>query len=118
MRFAALTVPTLLLVDLESAPSLKPSTDAVAAAVPGARMVVLAGQAHNAMDADPGRLVAEVLGFVRGGAVTAEAGQGVVRAAPPAIRQVIVRFPRAAPRRPRGSPPPRRRGRIRPVQAG
>jgi pimeloyl-ACP methyl ester carboxylesterase len=64
-RFATLTVPTLLLAGSESPPFLQISTDAVAAAVPGARVVVLTGQAHNAMETDPDRFIAEVLDFLR-----------------------------------------------------
>jgi pimeloyl-ACP methyl ester carboxylesterase len=63
-RFASLSVPTLLLAGSASAAFLRASTEAVAAAVPGARVVVLAGQAHNAMDAAPDRFTAELLAFL------------------------------------------------------
>jgi pimeloyl-ACP methyl ester carboxylesterase len=67
-RFASLTVPTLLLAGSQSPPFLQASTEAVAAAVPGARVIVLAGEAHNAIDTVPERFAAEVLGFLQRGA--------------------------------------------------
>ncbi len=66
-RFASLGVPTLLLTGGDSPPLLRASTAALAAAIPGARVVVLAGQQHVAMDTDTDRFVAEVLGFLGGG---------------------------------------------------
>jgi len=66
-RFAGRSVPTLLLGGGESPPFLRDSTAAVAAAVPGARMVTLAGQQHIAMDTAPERFAAEVLGFLEHG---------------------------------------------------
>jgi pimeloyl-ACP methyl ester carboxylesterase len=65
-RFASLAVPTLLLAGSESPPFLRASTEAVAAAVTGARTLVLAGQAHNAMETVPDRFAAEVLRFLQG----------------------------------------------------
>lgn len=66
-RFSGLGVPTLLLAGGESPGFLRASTDALAAAIPGARVVTLEGQQHVAMDTAPVRFVAEVLGFLRGG---------------------------------------------------
>jgi pimeloyl-ACP methyl ester carboxylesterase len=63
-RFAALAVPTLLLAGSDSAPLLQASTRAVAAALPGATVVTLAGQGHVAIDTVPERFAAEVLGFL------------------------------------------------------
>jgi pimeloyl-ACP methyl ester carboxylesterase len=66
-RFAGLSVPTLLVAGGDSAPFLQESTAALAAALPGARVVTLEGQQHFAMDSVPERFAAEVLGFLRGG---------------------------------------------------
>ncbi len=67
-RFAALGVPTLLLAGGDSPPFLQASTAAVAAALPGVRVVTLEGQQHIAMDTAPDRFAAEILGFLHGGA--------------------------------------------------
>jgi pimeloyl-ACP methyl ester carboxylesterase len=67
-RFASLGVPTLLLAGGDSPPFLQASTAALAEALPGARVVTLAGQQHVAMDTAPDRFAAEILGFLRGGA--------------------------------------------------
>ncbi len=65
-RFASLAVPTLLLTGGDSPEFLRASTDAVAAAIPGARVVTLVGQQHVAMDTAPELFAAELLGFLRG----------------------------------------------------
>lgn len=67
-RFASLGAPTLLLAGGDSPQFLRASTDALASAIPGVQLVTLAGQQHIAMDTAPDRFVAEVLGFLRGGA--------------------------------------------------
>lgn len=66
-RFASLGVPTLLLAGGDSPAFLTASTDALAAAIPGARVVTLEGQQHIAIDTVPDRFAAEVLGFLRDG---------------------------------------------------
>ncbi|HVL83704.1 MAG TPA: alpha/beta hydrolase [Pseudonocardia sp.] len=66
-RFAGLTVPTLLLAGSESPPELAASTDALAAALPGARVVTLAGHGHVAMLTAPDLFCSEVLAFLREG---------------------------------------------------
>jgi pimeloyl-ACP methyl ester carboxylesterase len=65
--YSGLGVPTLLITGGDSPPFLRASTAAVAAAVPGARVVVLDGEQHVAMDTAPERFVAAVLGFLREG---------------------------------------------------
>jgi pimeloyl-ACP methyl ester carboxylesterase len=64
--YAGLGVPTLLIAGGDSPPFLQASTAAVAAAVPGAQVVVLEGEQHVAMDSAPERFVTAVLGFLRG----------------------------------------------------
>jgi pimeloyl-ACP methyl ester carboxylesterase len=66
-QFAESDVPTLLIAGGDSPEFLRRSTDAVAAAIPGARVVVLEGQQHIAIDTAPERFAAEVLGFLREG---------------------------------------------------
>jgi pimeloyl-ACP methyl ester carboxylesterase len=66
-RFAALNVPTLLLAGANTQPELAGATAALAAALPGARVVTLAGQGHVAMLTAPELFVDEVLGFLRDG---------------------------------------------------
>lgn len=66
-RLASVTTPTLLLDGPASPPFLRDSTRAVGAALPHARTVVLAGQAHNAIESAPQLFAAEVLGFLRDG---------------------------------------------------
>jgi pimeloyl-ACP methyl ester carboxylesterase len=63
--YSGLGVPTLLIAGGDSPPFLQASTAAVAAAVPGVRVVVLEGEQHVAMDSAPERFVAAVLGFLR-----------------------------------------------------
>jgi pimeloyl-ACP methyl ester carboxylesterase len=64
-RFAALGVPTLLLGGADSPPFVQESTHAVAAAIPGSRVVRLEGQQHVAMDSAPELFAATVLDFLR-----------------------------------------------------
>jgi pimeloyl-ACP methyl ester carboxylesterase len=66
-RFAALSVPTLLLAGSDSPPDLAASTAALAAALPGARVATMAGQGHVAMTTAPDLFATEVLGFLRRG---------------------------------------------------
>jgi len=58
--FAQVAVPTLLLTGSETPPGLAEVTSLTAAAIPGARVHILAGHGHVAHVSDPG-LVAEVL---------------------------------------------------------
>lgn len=62
--FASLRVPTLLLAGADSPLDLAASTDALAAALPGARVVTMAGQGHVAMLTASNLFAAEVLGFL------------------------------------------------------
>ena len=66
-RFAELDVPTLLLAGSDSAPDLAASTAALAAALPDARVVTMAGQGHVAMLTAPALFVTEILGFLGAG---------------------------------------------------
>jgi pimeloyl-ACP methyl ester carboxylesterase len=59
-RLAGITVPTLLLTGSETPPELAEVTSLTAAAIPGARVHVLAGHGHVAHVSEPG-LVAQVL---------------------------------------------------------
>ena len=63
-RFGNLHVPVLLQVGSESPRELY-VTDALAAALPDARVEVLAGQAHEGMTTAPAQYVASVLRFLR-----------------------------------------------------
>lgn len=65
-RFAALSVPTLLLAGADSPTDETASTAALAAALPGARVVTMAGQGHVAMLTGPDLFSSEVLRFLRG----------------------------------------------------
>ncbi|WP_409332687.1 alpha/beta fold hydrolase [Trujillonella humicola] len=64
-RYQGLDVPTLLIAGGNSAPFLQASTKAVAAAVPGARVTVLPGEQHVAIDSAPERFTNAVLTFLR-----------------------------------------------------
>lgn len=64
-RFAALRVPVLLLAGSDSPPEVATDTATLAAALPGARVVTLAGQGHVAMTTAPELFATEVLGFLR-----------------------------------------------------
>ncbi|MGH3981900.1 MAG: alpha/beta fold hydrolase [Pseudonocardiaceae bacterium] len=63
-RFAGLRVPTLLLAGADSPPELTASTDALVAALPGARVVTMTGQGHVAMLTAPELFATEVLSFL------------------------------------------------------
>jgi pimeloyl-ACP methyl ester carboxylesterase len=63
-RFRALATPTLLLLGGDSLPVFRASTEAIAAALPASRTVVLPGQQHTAMDTAPDLFVREVLAFL------------------------------------------------------
>jgi pimeloyl-ACP methyl ester carboxylesterase len=62
---ARITVPTLMLVGGDSPDFLKAGVDAVAAALPDPRIVVIEGQQHIAMDLVPAVFADHVLGFLR-----------------------------------------------------
>jgi pimeloyl-ACP methyl ester carboxylesterase len=64
-RFAALRVPTLLIVGTASPPEVLTEADALAAAIPDARIASLDGAGHVAMSTAPDLLAAEILRFVR-----------------------------------------------------
>ncbi|MGH3697108.1 MAG: alpha/beta fold hydrolase [Pseudonocardiaceae bacterium] len=64
VRFVDLTVPTLLLAGADSPPDLVASTAALAAALPGARVVTMACQGHVAMLSAPDLFASEVLRFL------------------------------------------------------
>lgn len=64
-RFSSLTVPILLLAGSESLPADAESTSLLAAALPGARVVTMAGQGHVAMLTAPELFASEVLAFLR-----------------------------------------------------
>jgi pimeloyl-ACP methyl ester carboxylesterase len=66
-RFAGLSMPTMLLTGSDSPPDLAASTAALAAALPGAQVVTMAGQGHVAMLTAPDLFVAELLTFLRTG---------------------------------------------------
>jgi pimeloyl-ACP methyl ester carboxylesterase len=63
-RFRGLAVPTLLLVGERSPPFLRVSSQAVAAALPDARIVEMPGQGHVAMTTAPDLFIREVVGFL------------------------------------------------------
>jgi len=63
-RFAALHVPALLLLGGDSPTRVRRETEAVDAALPNSRVVVLPGQQHIAMDTAPELFVREVQGFL------------------------------------------------------
>jgi pimeloyl-ACP methyl ester carboxylesterase len=63
-RFAAIHVPTLVLVG-EVSPSWLPEVSTlIAGAIPGSRTVILANEAHEAHASSPGMLVSEIRAFV------------------------------------------------------
>lgn len=64
-RAANVTVPTLLLVGSDSPEEMKGGYDALAAALPDARVVLLEGQQHVAMDFIPEEFARHVLAFLR-----------------------------------------------------
>lgn len=63
-RFGGLRAPVLLLAGGDSPPEETASTTMLAAALPGARVVTMAGQAHIAMLTAPELFVREVLAFL------------------------------------------------------
>ena len=63
---ARITVPTLMLVGGDSPDFLKAGVDTVAAALPDARIVVLEGQQHIAIDLIPEVFAEHVVAFLRG----------------------------------------------------
>lgn len=63
-RYKAVTTPTLLLLGGDSPPFLRSSTEAAAAALPDARVAILAGQQHVAIDTAPDLLAATVVAFL------------------------------------------------------
>jgi pimeloyl-ACP methyl ester carboxylesterase len=63
-RFASLAVPTLLLSGSDSPEFLRSSSATVAAALPNARVVVLEGQQHVAIDTAPQLLTDAVKAFL------------------------------------------------------
>jgi pimeloyl-ACP methyl ester carboxylesterase len=70
-RFAALQVPTLLLLGGDSPDFFQAATQAVDNALPNSRVVVLPGQQHIAIDTAPERFTQEVVRFLanEGGSV-------------------------------------------------
>jgi pimeloyl-ACP methyl ester carboxylesterase len=63
-RFRAVGVPTLLLSGGDSPPAFRAAADAVSAAVPDGRVIVMPGQRHAAMDTATELFTDEVLGFL------------------------------------------------------
>jgi len=63
-RLAGIRVPTLLLLGGDSPAFFRTSTEALGAALPDARVVVLSGQQHAAMDTAPELFAREVLAFL------------------------------------------------------
>lgn len=62
---AAITAPTLLLLGGDSPDRMRSATEAIAAALPDARMAVLDGQQHIAMDLVPQVFAEHVVAFLR-----------------------------------------------------
>ncbi len=65
-RFRDLAVPTLLLAGSESPPGYRLAVQAVDAALPDSRVVVMPGQGHAAIDTGTDLYAAEVLRFTEG----------------------------------------------------
>ena len=65
VRLAGLALPCLLLLGGDSPPYFRAAVEALAAALPAARTVVLPGQRHVAMDTAPELFVREVAGFLQ-----------------------------------------------------
>lgn len=63
-RFEAFEAPTLLLLGGASPPFFKAAIDAVHAALPSSRIVILPGQQHVAMNTAPALFLHEVLAFL------------------------------------------------------
>jgi len=64
-RFRSLDVPTLFLQGSDSPEGFRQAAEAVDAALPGCRVLVMPGQRHNAMDTDTAMFTREVLAFLR-----------------------------------------------------
>jgi pimeloyl-ACP methyl ester carboxylesterase len=62
-RFSALTTPTLLLLGGDSPVFFKAGIEAVHAALPDSRVVVMPGQQHTAMNTAPELFTREVIRF-------------------------------------------------------
>jgi pimeloyl-ACP methyl ester carboxylesterase len=65
-RFAAVRRPVLLMAGTESPPVFRAGSEALAALLPDARVVLVGGAKHAAHHTHPDRFVAEVLGFLGG----------------------------------------------------
>jgi len=63
-RFAAMRVPTLLLLGGDSPAKFQDAVEAVRAALPDARLAVMPGQQHTAMNTAPDLFLREILGFL------------------------------------------------------
>lgn len=63
-KFAGFTVPTLLLLGGDSPPIFRLAVEALDAALPDSRTVILPGQQHIAMDTNPELFLSEVLEFL------------------------------------------------------
>ena len=64
IRFSAMRVPTLLVLGGSSPPMFKAAVEAVGAALPDARVAVMPGQQHTAMNTAPDLFLREVLAFL------------------------------------------------------
>lgn len=64
-RFAALTIPTLLLLGSESPDIARRQLEAADAVLPFSRIVELPGQSQTALDTSPGLFVRELVEFLR-----------------------------------------------------
>jgi pimeloyl-ACP methyl ester carboxylesterase len=65
-RFTEMRVPTLLLLGGSSRPLFRDAIEMSRAALPDARLAVLPGQQHTAMNTAPELFLSEVLGFLLG----------------------------------------------------
>jgi pimeloyl-ACP methyl ester carboxylesterase len=63
-RFASFHKPTLLMLGGDSSPLARQAVEAVAAALPNSRIVILSGQQHIAHQTNPELFAREVLGFL------------------------------------------------------
>jgi pimeloyl-ACP methyl ester carboxylesterase len=63
-RYADVTAPTLVLAGAESAPSVRADAEAVAAGLPDARLMLLAGQRHGCLHRAPDLFADTVLDFL------------------------------------------------------
>jgi pimeloyl-ACP methyl ester carboxylesterase len=60
---SSISIPVRVFLGTESPHYFRPAAEGVLAAIPGADLVPMVGQAHNAMDQDPEQFVAAVFGF-------------------------------------------------------